>query len=256
MSGPGDWLGSALAENGRAATPLADGVQLTPRDLRLLEIAARMKVLTTRQLAAAAAIVGYPPSGGALPRRLPRFRRTGLLESRRTYATREVVWWVTYQGCRACGSPLSGSACDMRSLEHDLTVTEAALGLLRDGEQIVTERELRGPLGPEFTGLATRLGHEGNGSGGTARRHYPDLAVIASDGQRLAVEVELTARRLARYREILEGYGSSDYALVTYLVSEPRIGGLVRRAAEEVGFRADRLRVSAVESAWRDMAEA
>ena len=71
--------------------------------------------------------------------------------------------------------------------------------------------------------LGVRLG--GVGPWGGERRHYPDLLLVTSSGERVAVELELTAKPRRRREEILGGYAiEARVDAVLYLVESKRLG--------------------------------
>jgi hypothetical protein len=80
--------------------------------------------------------------------------------------------------------------------------------------------------------------------------HMPDLGVIASGGQRIAIEVELHSKSHDRLRAILRGYrhqlDRGALAQVGYVTSKPSVAALVRRQASAIYLR-DELRFSTLD---------
>jgi hypothetical protein len=86
------------------------------------------------------------------------------------------------------------------------------------------------------TRYGVRLG--GFGAAGNERRHYPDLTVVTANGQRLAVELELSAKGRARRETILAGYAADvRFDAVLYLVDRSEVGRAVSASASRIGIR-------------------
>lgn len=81
-------------------------------------------------------------------------------------------------------------------------------------------------------------------------RHRPDLGTDRG-GQRVAIEVELTAKAPARLRSILYGYGAQiaqrRLASVIYITTHPGVRRGIERAAEAAGLAGGDLRIQSLD---------
>ena len=94
--------------------------------------------------------------------------------------------------------------------------------------EVVPERLMRSR---DATGIGDRPRAErfgialgGYGPDGRERTHYPDLLLISSDGDRIAVELELTPKGRARRERILTCYAIDPrIEAVLYLAGRPAV---------------------------------
>jgi hypothetical protein len=154
---------------------------------------------------------------------------------------------ISRSGLVAVGSDLPVPEPTLGSFWHDvgtaglwLAAWGGAFGPVR---AVVAERRMRSydeaAAGPEDL-YAVRLG--GLTERGRERRHYPDLVLVDRRGRRLALELELSHKGVARREAIIAGYGA-DRRLdgVVYLVQANASG---RRIAKTIAGSARRMGVS------------
>jgi hypothetical protein len=207
--------------------------RLTRRDLEMLSWLARQRVATAEQLAR---LFGLDVSKAY--RRLRALRRLGLVRHERIFHGQPGVYLATLAGVAWAGEVLPAAKLDIRTLRHDLIVTELCVAYLRAGLVVTTEREMRvsdsGRRRPRYAAL---LG--GDGPGGGPRLHFPDLLAHQPDGL-WAVEVELVPKRRRRLDQIVGAYVRARHlSAVVYYTGTPRVDRLVRDAvgrADAVDF--------------------
>lgn len=92
------------------------------------------------------------------------------------------------------------------------------------------------PLGDEtHDTFGVRVG--GVGPRGRIGLHYPDLLLMGEAGERVAVELELTAKGSRRLEKILLAYAAdSRISAVLYLIEQPALRRQVQSAAARLGI--------------------
>jgi hypothetical protein len=133
----------------------------------------------------------------------------GLLERLELLREEPGLLRATRAGLRHVGLGLPVAVISPGAVDHWLRCasTVALLGAEFEGEQILTERELR--LAEQLEGRAiasARLGHLPNGH---PRLHRPDLAVLRPGGV-IAIEVELSPKAPRRLEAILRAWRRAD----------------------------------------------
>ncbi len=210
--------------------------RLTERDLRLLEFIADHRLVLAchvQTLLETSAAVTYG--------RLRSLTTGGYLRQRKVFHRQPGCYQITRKGLAAIDSGYLPPQIDLARYRHDVGVAwlwlaarSGAFGLARD---VISERRLRShDASPERSGepLGVRLG--GYGPGGKPRLHYPDLLIVLAAGQRVAVELELTAKGRTRRETILSGYAvDSRIDAVLYLAQHPAIARSVRSSARMLG---------------------
>jgi DNA-binding CsgD family transcriptional regulator len=164
----------------RSARRVSPGVVLHPRDLVLLGWLAEQYAATTDQLGV---LLGCGPR--SVQRVLARLRDAGLVSTQRVLVGQPAWVMPTRAGLRACGSQYKVWQPKLGVLLHTEAVNDVRLHIQArsPGAEWVSERAL------------ARDRREGE--------HLPDALVI-TDGQRVAVEVELTLKSERRIRAILQ----------------------------------------------------
>lgn len=220
-------------------------VLLTPRDRELLEFAAEHRLILP---AHAAVLLRVSPSTATA--RLRALSQAGYLDRRRVFAGQPAAHQINRNGLRVIDSPLPAPRIDLSAYAHDvglawvhLAARAGTFGRVRD---VVSERTMRsadgrrqrnGAGGPEERTFGVRLG--GRGPRGEPRLHYPDLLLVTPEGQRIAIELELSGKGRARRDQILAGYGSDPgIAAVLYLVDRPVLANAIRSSARRLGISA------------------
>jgi hypothetical protein len=130
-------------------------------------------------------------------RALARMRSAGLIQTRRVLADEPARVLPTSSGLRACGSPFGAWPPKLGLLAHTAAVTDVRLHIegRSPGSRWVSERT---------------LARERKG-----RQHLPD-GVVETDGQRVAIEVELTVKSCRRLTGILDDLSRRYDALVYF----------------------------------------
>ncbi len=171
------WASERRARSARRGAP---GVLLHPRDLVLLGWLAEQYAATTDQLGV---LLGCGPR--SVQRVLSRLRDAGLVSTQRVLVGQPAWVMPTRAGLRACGSQYKVWQPKLGVLLHTEAVNDVRLHIQARSPQAewISERAL------------ARDRREGE--------HLPD-AVVITEGQRVAVEVELTVKSERRVRTILE----------------------------------------------------
>ncbi len=182
------WASEHGARSVRRDSP---GVLLHPRDLVLLGWLAEQYAATTDQLGV---LLGCGPR--SVQRVLARLRDAGLVSTQRVLVGQPAWVMPTRAGLRACGSQYKVWQPKLGVLLHTAAANDVRLHIQArsPGAEWVSERAL------------ARDRCEGE--------HLPD-AVVITEGQRVAVEVELTVKSERRVRAIL-GELTGRFDMVLY----------------------------------------
>ena len=201
-------------------------------------------------------------------RRLRALTANGLLDHTRVLYGQPGWYQITRSGLAMIGSGLPPPRIDLRCYKHDLGVAwlwlAASRGAFGPIETVVSERTMRSRDASRTLASAPgeRLGETssegeppfgvrlgGVGAGGVMRLHYPDLLLIGPRGERVAVELELSAKGRRRLETILAGYGAEpNVGAVLYLAEKTAIRREVQSTAARLGI-ADLVRVQRFTSA-------
>ncbi len=183
-------------------------------------------------------------------RRAAADRLAGLLKRgyvRRENGVGERCWLIRRAGLTALGSELSPPQLGLASYRHSVGLAglwlAAWTGAFGSVAEVVGERRIRAhdaaPVTPEEL-YSVRLG--GYDATGHERRHYPDLLLIDSQGRRLALELELSSKRVATRQEILGAYGAARRLDgVLYLVEDNERGRSIARGVRATATRMELL---------------
>ncbi|MDQ6775591.1 MAG: hypothetical protein M3071_05070, partial [Actinomycetota bacterium] len=229
--------------------------RVTERDHRILDFVAEHRIVLAahvQELLGVSETIAY--------RRLRGLTERGLLEHSNVLYRQPGWYQITRSGLKMIESDLPPPRVDLSCYRHDIGIAwvwlAASRGAFGRVDQTVSEREMRSrdaayaaadraaagggeraldtgedrrpPYGVHLGGVGPR---------GQARLHYPDLLLIGRSGERVAVELELTAKGRRRLETILAGYGSDpSIAAVLYLTERPGIGREVRSAAARLGI--------------------
>jgi hypothetical protein len=210
----------------------ARGARLTERDIRLLAFVAEHRLVL-----AAHVQVLLDLTAAAAYARLRALTVAGFLNQQILFHRQPGCYQITRKGLAAVRSGYSQPRLNLSCYQHDLGVAwlwlAARSGAFGPIREIVSERGLRShdakPDRADAYGV--RLG--GYGPGGRERLHYPDLLLVTPEGQRIAVELELSSKGRTRREKILAGYAADGRIdAVLYLVdSRARARGIQRSAA-------------------------
>ena len=215
------------------------GVRITDRDRRLLEFAAKHRLVLSEQ---AQSLLGA--TAAAMSTRMGALARAGLLERHAVFDGQPSCFLITRKGLAAVGSRLPTPRLELRTYRHDVGLAwlwvAARRGAYGELAVIVSEREMRSAdaigayVARGTAPYGVRLG--GVGSGGRPRLHYPDLLLMGPRGGRVAVELELTCKTRTRRERILAGYGADPrFDSVVYVVDRPGVARALCASAARVG---------------------
>jgi len=177
-------------------------------------------------------------SDGAVRRRLARLESGEFI--RREEGFGKSCWLIEHAGLEAIASDLSRPELKHSHYKHSVGLAwlwlAAWAGAFGPVAEVIGERRVRAHDRPGIPAQeihAVRLGgYDANGRG---RRHYPDLILVDRHGRRLALELELSPKKLGDRRAILGGYGA-DRRLdgVLYLVEDDHLGRSISRGIHAV----------------------
>lgn len=211
--------------------------RLTDRDRELLSFAAEHRLVLAAHVGALCRT-----SATAAYRRLHALTSAGYLRQRVVFHQEPGCYQITTKGLAAIGSRYPAPRFDLSCYRHDVGIAWlwllAQRGRFGPMREVISERRLRShDATHDRSGdpLGVRLG--GVGAVGRERLHYPDLLLISSDGDRIAVELELTPKGRARRERILTGYAIDPrIEAVLYLAGRPAVGRAIEASAARAGI--------------------
>ncbi len=213
-------------------------VHITDPDRELLRFAAEHRFVIAAQVAA---LLGV--SVAAADARLRRLGTSGHLRRHKELHRGPTWHQITAAGLRAAGSDLPAPrGFDLATHRHDAGLGWLALaaraGRFGPLEQVISERRMRshdGRAEDRAQRYGVRLG--GDGPNGRDRLHYPDLVLVTRSGHRVALELELSTKEVARREGILAGYAADRRIdAVVYLVERASVGRAIERSAARMGI--------------------
>lgn len=198
--------------------------RLTDRDIEMLTWLARQRVATAMQFARL-----FDVDLSKAYRRLRVMVVLGLVRHERVFHLQPGVYLATASGIGCTRVELPAPKLDIRTLRHDLIVTDVCVSYLRSGMPVTTEREMRAVDScgerPRYAALFS-----GGAASGRPHLHFPDLLTEANG--RGAIEVELTPKRRRRLDQIIGAYVRARHLdRVVYYVRTCQVERLVREAA-------------------------
>jgi hypothetical protein len=211
---------------------------LSARDATVLGPLAEHRLLTVPQLARLLEV-----SESTAVRHLRALQREQMLALRPIFHGLPWAASIQVRGLRALGSPLKAPRLNLNQYRHDVGVgwmwlaaragrLGALTGLRTERSMMAADYAARAGGGPAVWGLGLGL----LGSHGQPHRHYPDLMLDTAAGQRVAVELELTAKSSGRMARIMAAYASdARIDQVLYVVADRSIGSRVRESARRSG---------------------
>jgi len=227
---------SRTPQRPRAATP-GPAVGLTAVDLVVLGFVAEHRLVLSDHVAAL-----LNRSRRTASARLHALTGPGYLREVRVFDRHPPSFLITRTGLNVIGSTLPTPRMDLRGYTHDVGLAwlwlAARCGSFGGVTSIYTERRLRSrdaATNQDQRPLAIRLG--GFGGDGRGRLHYPDLLLIATDGRRIALELELSWKSRGRREDILTAYAFDNrVASVVYFVEDRRLGRSIADSARRLGM--------------------
>ncbi|MGH2859907.1 MAG: hypothetical protein ACRDLT_00205 [Solirubrobacteraceae bacterium] len=217
----------------------AGNISLTERETSVLGPLAEHRLLTVPQVAV---LLGVTERTAV--------KRLRQLEHDRTIRLRSIFdglpWAASIQsrGLRALGSALKPPHVNFNEYRHEVGVgwlyLAARAGSFGELHGIATDRRMQAEdLSAKAAGRAAPwgLGLGTLGSNGRPQHHYADLILDAASGQRLAVELELTAKSSGRMAAIMTAYASdASVDHVLYLAATRTIAERVLESARRAGI--------------------
>jgi hypothetical protein len=166
--------------------------------------------------------------------RLRTLHGLGLVAYQRWWYRQPGVYLATREGLSVGEVDLPLPRVDVRSYWHTLAAVDLAIELDGPAGVVVSERELRaadqGVGHPGELCYCPVLRHGLDG----LQLHVPDLVVTGEAALPHAYEVELTAKRIRRLRQIVRAYVRARHLSgVTYVTPSQQIAGVVQRVAGE-----------------------
>lgn len=214
-------------------------MRLTARDFVVLEFAAEHRVVISEHVAA---LLDRPSRAASA--RLHALSRAGYLRDAWVFDGRPPAFLISRKGLNVIGSTLPTPRLDLREYTHDIGVAwlwlaarSGSFGAVDSiyGERRIRSRDAAGDRDDQP--LAVRLG--GFGPRGRERLHYPDLLLIAPNGRRIALELELSRKGRSRREDILTGYAFDNRVdRVLYFVEDRRLGRSIQDSARRLGLSA------------------
>jgi hypothetical protein len=178
----------------------------------VLEWVARFRFVTAETTAAR-----FGVSVQRMRRRLRRLTVEGLIEGHRGSVAAPLAYFLTRRGRVALGlAPRKAPRPDAHR-RHELAIVRLVALLELGGSRVLTERECRW--------AEARDGTVRYSVDTPAGRRWPDAVLVASDGRRLALEIEFASKPTARLRAIARGYLGGGFDCVRFLVESPRLAG-------------------------------
>ena len=236
-------------------------VQITDTDRAVLRFAAEHRFVIAAQVAT---LLGV--SAAAAESRLRRLGTGGHVRRHKELHRGPTWHQITAAGLRAAGSDLPAPrGFDLATHRHDAglgwLMLAAQAGRFGPLQGVISERRMRsrdGRTEERAQRYGVRLG--GVGPGGRHRLHYPDLVVVTRSGHRVAFELELSTKEVARRERILAGYAADRRIdAVVYLVERESVGRAIERSAARMGMghlvRAQRVSMTpSAPAPWRGRA--
>jgi hypothetical protein len=169
--------------------------QISARDLEVLEFIARFGVVPR-----SAVSIWADTARSATVARETRLRNAGLLRVARAYGGQPLAL-ATKPGLLACRrSELGTARLSGAAISHDTLVAELAARLERNGDRLLSEREI---IATERAEGTRRFSASLKGG----RFHRPDLIRLErTEGGAEAIEVELSTKGAARLDELLRAW--------------------------------------------------
>ena len=172
--------------------------------------------------------------------RLRELTDAGYLIEQHVLVGQPVAYRSTRLGLDVIGSRLRSLPISLTNYWHDvgtawlwLAARNGAFGPMREvlAERVIRSRDGKGCDDP----FGVRLG--GLGRDGRERLHYPDLLLVDGGGQRVAIELELTAKSPAERERILAGYAADPrIARVVYIAYKPQVAQALGRSVARLGI--------------------
>jgi hypothetical protein len=179
---------------------------ITERDKQILRLINRFGYLTAAQVMR---LMGMSKRMTYL--RLQKMVQEKYLNYRRVLFGQAGIYRCSLRGLEEIEAELGRFPIRLQTLPHNLAVADIAAALLErySGAAWTTERELRREAGQKF-GVGLNI-------------HVPDGILVLNSGEKIAVEVELTAKTKATLGKVLRDYlRKSEYYEVWFICRTAR----------------------------------
>jgi hypothetical protein len=205
-----------------------EGTKTRTRDQELVRFVGRHGVVSVEHVMEAMGV-----GRTAAYRRVAACIEGGLLERLAVLRSEPSLLRATRSGLRYAGLGLAVATVSPGAIRHSLICASVAQRVVRaNGENaVMTEREL--VLAERIEGEAIASAEVGRPRGGRARLHRPDL-VVFREGERIAVEVELTPKAPYRLDELIRAWRRALCVEEVHYLCEP---GQTHRAVERAVAR-------------------
>lgn len=207
--------------------------RITQRDLQLLAYVAEHGFVLA---AHARAFLGAEPY-----RRLRALGDAGLVRLERN-AVGPARYSATRRGLDAVGRSYTARRRRDASYRHEVGAAwlwlAARAGRFGPVGQIISERAMRShDFSRDRAGDPLGVRTLSFGRAGNPGLHHPDMLLITPQGQRIAVELELSAKGRRKLDDIISGYGlDRRIDAVLYLVENRALGERIRTSARRAGL--------------------
>jgi hypothetical protein len=163
------------------------------------------------------------------------------LSYRRIFHAQPGCYQITNGGLAVIDSPLPRPSIDLRCYQHDLGIVWLALatraGKYGEVDRLLSEREMCSHDQRGGDGLLYGIPVGGYDRYGKPRVHYPDLLALGCQGERVALELELSVKGRQRLEGILAGYGAQPgLSEVVYVTDRRGVARRVREAITRLGL--------------------
>lgn len=175
---------------------------LTNRDMEITKFLSRVKIARPDQIEER-----FQISRSTAYARLAVLTKNGLVASVAGISPQGKVFFATREGNRRIGFALPTAKPTVGALTHDLAMTTVIAALENNGFPCLAERELRAYRthynSSRFQFLVDDY------LTGRYINHSPDIVFeLEMDGPFIAIEVELSAKSVRRWRDILKGFNA------------------------------------------------
>jgi DNA-binding CsgD family transcriptional regulator len=187
-------------------------VRLTERDLEVIRWINSHRLATVEQVTRKIGLSVF-----TVKKRLSELKSCDYLIYEKLFHEKPGVYRAGAKGVAITGDSLPAARLTLGSYEHDLQLVDLAVSLEhKTGAHWQTDRQLR---------------HEKGLKGVGTPGHIPDGILIFPDGDRVAVELELSPKGAGRLDKILREYTLRLYKEVWYFVSSDYLAARIQTSA-------------------------
>ena len=196
----------------RRRLPARRGTMITDRDLEILGWIGTHGVVTPVQVARHFFTRDHGEVGQwAAYRRLAKLEQLDLIRRDRTFWREAMVLRLTGAGARLANIDVGPARLVLAEVRHTLAVVDLVEELLAKspkGTTVLTERQLR----------IERRRALADGTRKPGRGRIPDALLVHRGGRKMAIELDMTPKRIRDVETILRGYTQERYDRVIWYV--------------------------------------